>query len=269
MNFLKNQIYILLLIGSILFSLLNQSCRAVYPNVMFKNIDSTQLATSLSRLEEDYKIKIGDELFIKIFTGKGAQLIEPKTPDLNATGGGGGANMQFNNLTFMVENDGYAELPMIGKRKVEGMSENELKDILIKQYEKYYQNPYLFIRVENRRAFVFKGSLGQIIPLNRTPTNIFEVLAKSGGFDRNYKAHNIKIIRGNLRNPEVFNLDLSTIQGISNAELMVQSNDIIYVEERRRPLYHVLSEASTIISLPLAIVSSTISSIFLISVINK
>lgn len=268
MNFLKNQIYILLLIGSILFSLLNQSCRAVYPNVMFKNIDSTQLATSLSRLEEDYKIKIGDELFIKIFTGKGAQLIEPKTPDLNATGGGG-ANMQFNNLTFMVENDGYAELPMIGKRKVEGMSENELKDVLTKEYEKYYQNPYLFIRVENRRAFVFKGSLGQIITLNRTPTNIFEVLAKSGGFDRNYKAHNIKIIRGNLRNPEVFNLDLSTMQGISNAELMVQSNDIVYLEERRRPVFFALSEVAPLISLPLAIISSTLSTIFLITVLNK
>jgi len=169
----------------------------------------------------------------------------------------------------MVENDGYAELPMLGKRKVEGLSENDLKDILTKEYEKYYQNPYLFIRVENRRAFVFKGSLGQIINLNRTPTNIFEVLAKSGGFDRNYKAHNIKIIRGNLRNPEIFNLDLSSMKGISNAELMVQSNDIIYLEERRRPVYHALSEASTIISLPLSIVSTTISSIFLISIINK
>lgn len=249
--------------------LLNQSCRAVYPNVMFKDIDSTQLATSLSRLEEDYKIKIGDELFIKIFTGKGAQLIEPRTPDLNAAGGGGGANMQFNNLTFMVENDGYAELPMIGKRKVEGMSENELKEVLTKEYEKYYQNPYLFIRVENRRAFVFKGSLGQIINLNRTPTNIFEVLAKSGGFDRNYKAHNIKIIRGNLRNPEIFNLDLSTMKGISNAELMVQSNDIVYLEERRRPVFFALNDVAPLISLPLAIISSTLSTIFLITVLNK
>jgi polysaccharide export outer membrane protein len=265
---LKNQLYIIIVFLASMILMLNQSCRAVYPNVMFKNIDSTQLATSLSRLEEDYKIKIGDELFIKIFTGKGAQLIEPKTPELNSSGGGG-SNMQFNNLTFMVENDGYAELPMIGKRKVEGMSENELKEVLTKEFEKYYQNPYLFIRVENRRAFVFKGSLGQIINLNRTPTNIFEVLAKSGGFDRNYKAHNIKIIRGNLRNPEIFNLDLSTMKGISNAELMVQSNDIIYLEERRRPVYHALTEASTIISLPLAIISSTLSTIFLITVLNK
>jgi polysaccharide export outer membrane protein len=265
---IKKQFYFIIVFVASIVLLLNQSCRAVYPNVMFKNIDSTQLASTLSRLEEDYKIKIGDELFIKIFTGKGAQLIEPRTPDLN-TSAGGGANMQFNNLTFMVENDGYAELPMLGKRKVEGLSENDLKDILTKEYEKYYQNPYLFIRVENRRAFVFKGSLGQIINLNRTPTNIFEVLAKSGGFDRNYKAHNIKIIRGNLRNPEIFNLDLSTMKGISNAELMVQSNDIIYLEERRRPVYYALSEASTIISLPLAIISSTLSTIFLITVLNK
>lgn len=268
MKIIKKQFYFIIVFVASIVLLLNQSCRAVYPNVMFKNIDSTQLASTLSRLEEDYKIKIGDELFIKIFTGKGAQLIEPRTPDLN-TSAGGGANMQFNNLTFMVENDGYAELPMLGKRKVEGMSENDLKDILTKEYEKYYQNPYLFIRVENRRAFVFKGSLGQIINLNRTPTNIFEVLAKSGGFDRNYKAHNIKIIRGNLRNPEIFNLDLSTMKGISNAELMVQSNDIIYLEERRRPVYYALSEASTIISLPLAIISSTLSTIFLITVLNK
>jgi polysaccharide export outer membrane protein len=111
--------------------------------------------------------------------------------------------------------------------------------------------------------------LGQVINLNRTPTNIFEVLAKSGGFDRNYKAHNIKIIRGNLRNPEIFNLDLSTMKGISNAELMVQSNDIIYLEERRRPVFFALSEVAPLISLPLAIISSTLSTIFLITVLNK
>ena len=65
------------------------------------------------------------------------------------------------------------------------------------------------------------------------PTLLPEVLAKAGGLNRQLKAYNIKIIRGDLANPEVRIINLSTLEGLRTADLTVQSNDIIYVEQKR------------------------------------
>ena len=43
----------------------------------------------------------------------------------------------------------------------------------------------------------------------------------------------IKIIRGSFKNPEVYMIDLSYLEGIKNYDLVMQGNDIIYIETRR------------------------------------
>ena len=36
-----------------------------------------------------------------------------------------------------------------------------------------------------------------------------------------------------MKNPQVIVIDLSTLEGMRKADLIVQSNDIIYIEQRR------------------------------------
>ena len=48
-------------------------------------------------------------------------------------------------------------------------------------------------------------------------------------------AANVKLIRGNIQNPDIYMLDLSTIHGMKRADLVLQSNDIIYIETRDQP----------------------------------
>jgi hypothetical protein len=64
-------------------------------------------------------------------------------------------------------------------------------------------------------------------------------------------------------------VDLSTLQGIQNSELLVQSNDIIYVQERRRPVFYAMSDVAPIITVPLSIISSITTTILLFITINK
>jgi polysaccharide export outer membrane protein len=59
-----------------------------------------------------------------------------------------------------------------------------------------------------------------------------ELIAIAGGIPINGKAHRIKLIRGDLKNPQVYLIDLSTIEGMKKAELTMQGNDIVYVEPR-------------------------------------
>ena len=75
---------------------------------------------------------------------------------------------------------------------------------------------------------------------------MFEVIAKSGGIATDLKSYKIKVIRGDLKNPQISVIDLSSIEGMRNADLIVQSNDIIYIEPRRRPASDVLKELAPV-----------------------
>jgi polysaccharide export outer membrane protein len=94
---------------------------------------------------------------------------------------------------------------------------------------------------------------------------LIEVLAKSGGLDRSLKAYKIKIIRGDLKNPEVHLIDLSTLEGLRTAELTMQPNDIVYVEDRKRVVRDALAEALPLFSG----VTTLISFILLIKALGK
>ena len=91
------------------------------------------------------------------------------------------------------------------------------------------------------------------------------MLAASGGIPENGKADQIKLIRGDLKNPEVYLIDLSTLKGIKNADLVLQANDIIYIELRKDYVRKVLAETAPI----LAILSLVTTTIALIGVFTK
>ncbi len=242
------------------------SCKTVYQNSMFNNIDSTSISHSINQLKNNYLIQPGDEISLKIFTRKGASLVEAIRTNVTT--------MQDNSFSntgnvFVVSNDYQINLPILGLVTVQGMNESELKKMLESKFSQDYQEPFIQLNVENRRAFLFKGEQGGVIALNRTPTSIFEVIAKSGGLTRHLSTSDVLIIRGDMKKPQVYKLDLSTFKGIQTSELTIQSNDIIYIPERRRALYHAVQDISPLISLPLTALTSTVSVILLIVTITK
>jgi polysaccharide export outer membrane protein len=100
--------------------------------------------------------------------------------------------------------------------------------------KQYYIDPYVTIKIVNKRIIVFPGEGGsaRVLQLTNQNTNLLEAIALVGGVSANGKANRIKIIRGDLKNPQVFLVDLSTIDGMKKANMTLQGNDIIYIEGR-------------------------------------
>ena len=128
------------------------------------------------------------------------------------------------------------------------------------RYEEFYKGVFVVTRVTNSRVVVLGSVGGRIVPLVNDNMNLIEVLAAAGGIDGNGgggtslyrsggKASNIRIIRGDLKNPQVEQIDLTTINGMRRANLQVEPNDIIYIEPVRRPFSDALIDASPVISL--------------------
>ena len=96
-----------------------------------------------------------------------------------------------------------------------------------------YINPFVQIRVTNQRGHYFPGK-GDAQVCGNLPMPIpvlLEAIALAGGIRDEGRANSIKLMRKTKTgNREIYNIDLSTIDGLNHAQMIVQSNDYIYVD---------------------------------------
>ena len=194
---------------------------------------------------EDYVIGPGDRFTFFFSTNNGERIIS----GLSGVNGTDGQIFNRNNQQFLqdylVRRDGTAELPVIGIMKVQGFTTIELEDTLTELLSKNYINPFVQIRLSNQRIIIFPGrGQAQVVNLSNVNTTLLEVIAMAGGLSEDARANSIKLIRKNKNKREIYKIDLSTIQGLRQAEMIVQSNDYIYVDVKPRLASSVLTEVS-------------------------
>lgn len=181
---------------------------------------------SLQVKNTSYKLTEGDLLDLRIFSNDGFKLV-----DLTSNSSTNQVNLT-SNIAFLVEPDGLVKLPIIGKIEVKGLTIGETENLLQKKYSLYYNDPFVVIKVTSRHVLIFQddGGRGTVIQLEKDNTTLLEVLAKAGGISENGRAYRIKILRGDLKNPEIHSVDISNLEGLKKSELYVVSNDVIYIE---------------------------------------
>ncbi len=238
-----------LLIGMVLFF---SSCGVYKQNIMFKT-DNTIIPENVQaatfEAEKNYKIKKNDFLNIQVFTNGGERIIDPDFELLKQTGIQ--ANQQLNrpNPNFLVQQNGLVRLPMVGAVALEGLTLREAELLLQEKYSEFYESPYVLANYINKRVIVLGANEGSVVPLANENTTLMEVLALAGGLGRDFKARNIRLIRGPLDNPEVYVIDLSTIEGMSKSIVKVFPGDIVYVEPVRRPFAESIRDLAPIVTL--------------------
>lgn len=269
------------LLCSPLVLLLFSSCttsRVRQQNTMFRLdgtvADTANLRRAVNRTERNYLIQPNDYLAVRVYTNEGEAIIDPNgeltfggpSGGTRAAAGGGagvsrqaGANRgngtQASGAEFLVQNDGIVRLPMVGNVKLSGYTLLEADSILKVKYTEFYKEPFVTTQIGNNRIIVLGavgGGNGQVIPLVNDNMNLLEVLALAGGIDggavaglgssRIGRSDNIRLIRGNLKNPRVQIIDLTSFAGMRKANLQVEPNDIVYVEPVRRPFFETVGD---------------------------
>lgn len=222
------------------------SCKVLRSNLMLKtpkDFNYDQLVDSLSR--KDYRIAPNDAIQYRIFTNNGFNLIDLAKSSTSS----------FRpDLDVIVESDGFVKMPWIGRVKVAGMTIKEAEQVMENAYADAYVDPFVTLKVTNKRVIVFPGNGGtaRVIPLTNNNTTVMEAIASVGGIAEDGKAYKVKLIRNTsdtTRKPLVYLMDLSRIDGLMAANSKVQANDIIYVEPRYRPVSTVIRELSPVLTL--------------------
>jgi len=226
------------------------SCRTFNPSVMFKvekGYEYAQPDSVARRIQSEYKLAEYDALVLFIYTNNGYKLVD-------VTGSGAAAATSM--VNYIIEKDGFAKLPQLGRVSLKGYTVREAEKLLEEKYSTYFNNPFVVLNVSNRKVYIFTGGggSGSILPMASDNMTLIEALAQAGGISERGKAYKIKLIRGDLKNPKLYLIDLSTIEGMKAADLQLQSNDIIYIEPTRNLAETLLVQASPIIGLLTTIV---------------
>lgn len=251
-----------LIVCFILFSVLFSSCELYRRDILFKapkEKEAEFLKASYSITNpKNYLINKNDYLEFKLFSNNGEILVDPTSEFAKQVNSASGSPA---NIKYLVQSDGCIDLPIIGHTKVDSLNIHQCDSLLAKLYGKYYLDVFVLSKVSNPRVYVlglgnganlFGGGGGssvgrsQTVTLDHENTTLFEILAQSGGVGLYSFTNRIKIIRGNLSNPTIFTVDISQWNSYQQSNLVVQPNDIIYVEPLRRGAFEFLRDFSQI-----------------------
>lgn len=225
---------------------------------MFKlpdGFEPDKITKEAINVEKNYVIQQNDYLKLEVYSNKGEKLIDPN-PELSNLS----SNQQ--NTTklqpnYLVDLQGIVKFPMIGEIKLEGLTLRQAEQIIQKEYQTYFKEPFALLTYANKRVVVLGAPGGQVIPLTNQNVTLVEILGLAKGIDNQAKAQNIRV----LRKEQVFLIDMSTIDGYKNGNLLIEPGDIIYVEPIRRPVSEAFKDYAGILSLAV--------SLYVLIIVNK
>ncbi len=238
-----------------LVPLVLSGCKVLNPSTMLRTPKDYKYTTfSDSTASKSYKISPNDRIEFRIYANKGFKLI-----DLTSLNNPTDVARYTYMTEYLVEYDGYVKLPIIGNTMINGLTVRQAEKMLEEKYATFYVDPFVMLKVVNKRIIIFPGSPGdaKVINLANNSTTLLEGLALSGGIAAQGKAYKIKLIREKIDqpgNPDIYLIDLSTIAGIKQGEMILQANDIIYVEPRQNYSSLLLREITPVLSLATSLI---------------
>jgi polysaccharide biosynthesis/export protein len=237
----------ILLMGALLCS-----CGSYRQNIMFKTDNYAGIEKQRQTAESSYVIQKNDILSLEIYSNQGQRIIDPNQESFKESPGQPSGTVE--SPKYLVDKDGIAKLPWLQSIKLEGLTVRQAEEILQKEYIKLYQEPFVVLKVTNKRVTVLGSPGGKVVPLMDENVRLTEVLALAGGINLDGKAGNIRVLRGN----QIFVADFSTVEGYLRDNMFIYSGDIIYVEPVRRPFLEGLRDFGPLFSVITGLATITV-----------
>lgn len=236
----------LILILATLTAGIYTSC-GINSNLMFKTPKGVEEITDSIPLQPttEYTISRDDKFTFTLYTNGGKRIVE------NLAGMNEEQTLMMEKPIYIVRPNGTAELPVVGSVQVAGLTVQQCEDTLQQYYAKEYKEPYVQVQLTNQRVIVFpgNGSDAKVIPLQNNNTTLMEAIALAGGIADRGRADKIKLMRNLGDKRVVYVLDLSTVENLKYADMIVQANDYIYVEPNEQIGREAVQSAAPIVSL--------------------
>ncbi len=138
---------------------------------------------------------------------------------------------------FLVDKNGYIELPLVGKIKVSGYTTPEARDLIRSKSSYYYKDPVVNVRFANFNITV----LGEVTrPAQYTvpseKVSILDAIGMAGDLTIYGKRENVMLIREENGQKKIVRFDFTSTEMFTSPYFYLQQGDIIYVEPGKSKL---------------------------------
>ena len=140
--------------------------------------------------------------------------------------------------TYLVDNKGCIEFPVIGTTKVGGLTKSACEKLIhdkIQRFMNAEENPIVTVRMSNYKISVL-GEVNRpgMFTVSNEKINIFEALAQAGDLTIYGVRDRVKLIREDEKgHKDVYTLNLNDAEIINSPYYYLQQNDVIYVEPNK------------------------------------
>lgn len=138
--------------------------------------------------------------------------------------------------TYLVDNDGCIDFPIIGRLQIGGMTKSEVEGLIREKISPSFTTaPIVNVRMVNYKISV----LGEVArpnsyTISNEKVNIFEALALAGDLTVYGKRDGVKLIRESADGTKkIVPIDLNDANIIYSPYYYMQQNDILYVEPNK------------------------------------
>ncbi|MFO8002004.1 MAG: polysaccharide biosynthesis/export family protein [Marinilabilia sp.] len=192
-----------------------------------------------------------DELYVNISS------FSEENQDALASGDrqiGGRSSTDYSLISYQVDEDGYINLPLLGRTEVAGKTVEQVASEIEKELESYLYSPSVKVSFVNKNVTV----IGMVASPGRyffpgEGITIFQALGMAGDIEEYGNRENVVVVRENNGRITKNEVDLTDKRLFTSDFYYMKSGDVIYVEPLSRriwgidqvPFQLILSAATT------------------------
>ena len=212
-----------LLVLTIIVSFISCTPQQKLP-VYLENVTDTTIVTNVEVIEP--VIQKNDLLQIQVYSAS----VDPRVDapynlpmqSSGTTGGGGG---------FLVDANGNIEYPRVGTIQVEGLTKQQLSDVIKSRLAGQLTDPVVIVRFQNYKVTILgevssQGSFS--VPTEKL--TILEAIGLAGGVSEFGKKDGIKVLRESNGKREVGIIDITSEDIFESPYYQLSQNDVVIVE---------------------------------------
>lgn len=205
---------------------------------------------------QDYELRTGDRLYIyvysvderidKMFNASGGGVSSAQMRQGNSGGGG------YDLYTYLVQEDGTIDFPMVGRVPVRGKTTRDVKHILEKELSSFikgygeYQMMSVEVNIVRRSFSVISDRGSGTFNIQREKVTIYEALAMAGDIGDFGDRSKIRIVREKEGKTEVKVFDVRSKDIINSEYYYIEPNDVIYIQRIKGQSFGINSVTTSI-----------------------
>lgn len=208
---------LLLTLGFILVGCTTKENYVLFNDTNITNPESKKSFTKIDKTIFEYKIQPHDRVSITMYNHPelGTSSVQSQRQDTQGV---------------LVNARGYIRLPLVKSIHVAGLTQTAAQKKIEKAFSQYLEDAEVALEVLNKRAYILGevNKQGEMDLFNEKLT-LLQILAKAGGFTDYANRQAIVIMKNRKKGIYTQTIDLTNINSIASANIMIYPNDIIYV----------------------------------------